>query len=867
VKKGFQIVVRISFLVIFSAGYISKLNAQCTDAIGGTSTTSNLVRCVGEATQLNLSNYHGNITWQSSPKGLNNWSAATSDTNRNVYVYPTVNTDYRAHLTVAGCNDAFSNIISITVQSSGITTQLGYSEDKCGLNFQINAESPTGTWAQLAGPETVTFNSPTNIPDIDISTNVYGLYVFAWTVSGGGCAAANITNFPQNRASAKDNIQHCWSTSKNVQMHATLSYPEATGNWTPVSGTVSILNSTDTNAVVVPQNIGTFQVRWTESYRTCLPQDTIITFDVQRQPVATITNAPDACDSIITLNASDTWGDTKLWQKVSGPDNLNFSNNSSISSSATAKVYGSYKIRWYTENKFCNDADTADIVFTQQPVAQLGEINSNVCGVSSTLAATPSVGTGTWSFLTGQSSATVNQTSDSSATVSIPGSAYGIFNFRWNEVNGVCKDYVDIPITFAQQPVANAGSNNSSCSLNLGLNAVPSLGSGKWISLTGSESLVFSNRNSANANVQSASYGNYNIAWVDTNSYCADTMPITLHFNEQPVAYAGVSDTICGFSKNLEANTSVGSGHWTVTPSASPGFSNSNDANAELSVGIEGNYHIQWIAVNGTCSDTSKIDILFHEKPNAEAGKDTTVCGQELQLNASPLVGFWTIENGAENLVVNPGLDSPNAILSCKKYGTYQLNWIATNSNCSDTSSVQLIFLQKPVANAGDDISLDNTFETEIKASEPLPTENGSWTLVSGTGDLTNQNSATTLVRNLTIGENLFTWNVFNSADNRCSSNDTMIIAVYDIFIPEVITPNSGTENQTFFISGIDELNNVELTIFNRWGLEVYHSASYEDENNWNGTNENGQELTNDTYFYILDVVSRTIKGFVVIKR
>ena len=66
------------------------------------------------------------------------------------------------------------------------------------------------------------------------------------------------------------------------------------------------------------------------------------------------------------------------------------------------------------------------------------------------------------------------------------------------------------------------------------------------------------------------------------------------------------------------------------------------------------------------------------------------------------------------------------------------------------------------------------------------------------------------------------------------------------------------------------------LHVYNRWGEQVYESDHYQDcnpftngiENCWNGTDEKGRELGNDTYFYVLDLNNQTaVNGYVIILR
>jgi gliding motility-associated-like protein len=115
------------------------------------------------------------------------------------------------------------------------------------------------------------------------------------------------------------------------------------------------------------------------------------------------------------------------------------------------------------------------------------------------------------------------------------------------------------------------------------------------------------------------------------------------------------------------------------------------------------------------------------------------------------------------------------------------------------------------------------------------------------------------------LGENVFQWTTSNRG--KCTDKDTVSVFVYDIFIPELLTPNGDGDNDVFEIKGISNLKNAELTVFNRWGGKVHYSEHY--ENNWTGTNKSGQNLTNDTYFYVLNINNgqRVFKGFVILSR
>ena len=78
-------------------------------------------------------------------------------------------------------------------------------------------------------------------------------------------------------------------------------------------------------------------------------------------------------------------------------------------------------------------------------------------------------------------------------------------------------------------------------------------------------------------------------------------------------------------------------------------------------------------------------------------------------------------------------------------------------------------------------------------------------------------------------------------------------------------SPNGDEVNQFFTIKGAETLQNSTLTIYNRWGNQVYKSVNY--QNDWDGT-FNGSTLQNGTYFYQFeDGAGYTYTGYVYLQR
>jgi gliding motility-associated-like protein len=72
-----------------------------------------------------------------------------------------------------------------------------------------------------------------------------------------------------------------------------------------------------------------------------------------------------------------------------------------------------------------------------------------------------------------------------------------------------------------------------------------------------------------------------------------------------------------------------------------------------------------------------------------------------------------------------------------------------------------------------------------------------------------------------------------------------------------VITPNNDGYNDKFVIENINLYPNNELSIFNRWGAEVYRKKDY--DNSWNA-----QDKSAGTYYFLLKMQDgRSFKNWV----
>ncbi|WP_164108411.1 MULTISPECIES: gliding motility-associated C-terminal domain-containing protein [Sphingobacterium] len=114
------------------------------------------------------------------------------------------------------------------------------------------------------------------------------------------------------------------------------------------------------------------------------------------------------------------------------------------------------------------------------------------------------------------------------------------------------------------------------------------------------------------------------------------------------------------------------------------------------------------------------------------------------------------------------------------------------------------------------------------------------------------------------VGEDTFEYEIVDINGKRDSARVTVQIMPRELLIPNVLTPNEDGSHDRFIIQGTEAYDQIELTVINRWGNEVYHNEDYKDE--WDGSG-----LNEGTYYPIIkarrDGKVRVFKTHVLLKR
>ena len=366
------------------------------------------------------------------------------------------------------------------------------------------------------------------------------------------------------------------------------------------------------------------------------------------------------------------------------------------------------------------------------------------------------------------------------------------------------------------------------------------------------------------------------------NNACKDTSNrVTVVFH--PLAFGSVdttTDTICIGEQSLLTFSLSGEGPWDMV--FTDDFENYsvngiNSTKHTVAVSPETNdsttytYTIAALTDRFGCSVPAKhitgsAGIRVYAYPDPDPGTGGEVCGPIFRLNATAGLGHGMWETPAP-ATFSPDRASPGATVTVDEFGTYKMTWTETNWQCMASKDIAVTFYEQPLdVYAGEDQHLHYLFETYLEAELPLsmPEAYGTWEVTEGTGRIVFADDPYSEVTGMSFGENVFRWTIYNGVCEPVS--DFVTVYIRDLDTPTGFSPNNSGYNDTFVIKGLENSTVNELTIFNRQGNVVFRTVNY--MNDWDGRNQNGTPLPEDTYYYILSVDNTySYKGFIVLRR
>ena len=226
----------------------------------------------------------------------------------------------------------------------------------------------------------------------------------------------------------------------------------------------------------------------------------------------------------------------------------------------------------------------------------------------------------------------------------------------------------------------------------------------------------------------------------------------------------------------------------------------------------------------------------------------------------SPGVSYnWIVPTGS-SLVSGQG--SSNAVINWNSNGQYvyvESQFSVNGQTCTSEQrdSCTVVVNQTPTVVIAGGVEPTNTLTFNFTDNSTPSASNWLWTFGDGSTS-TQQNPTHTYAAPGTYEV------ILVASNGACSSVDTTLVIVdYNEFlnIPNVFTPDGDGINEELFAdnSGMKELS---ILIYDRWGLKKFESN--DPAFRWNGKDMDGQDVTDGTYFYIINATSVMQKKYEV---
>ncbi|MCF6357877.1 MAG: gliding motility-associated C-terminal domain-containing protein, partial [Draconibacterium sp.] len=255
----------------------------------------------------------------------------------------------------------------------------------------------------------------------------------------------------------------------------------------------------------------------------------------------------------------------------------------------------------------------------------------------------------------------------------------------------------------------------------------------------------------------------------------------------------------------------------------------------------------------------------------ANAGDDVVMYdGETTILDGTASIGetlqyLWTTSSGT----IDSGENTANPVVS--GFGSYYLE-ITDKFGCADTDTVMVSRLthapvavddydttayltEVKIAVLDNDIDPDNNIDSlSLKIMQPP---------FNGTAYVDYNDFTIHYTPNKAFsGNDIFRYQICDSFDNCDEADVYVFVTEYEFLIPNAFSPNGDGINDYFEIIGIEKYEGNSISIFNRWGNEVYKAVNYGISTTpqfWDGKSNTGfmfgnEELPTGTYYYVLNL-------------
>lgn len=566
-----------------------------------------------------------------------------------------------------------------------------------------------------------------------------------------------------------------------------------------------------------------------------------VTVQVIANPVVTITNgASTSICSGETEALIATGATTYSWNTGATGSTLNVSPSSNTTYTVTGTANG------------CTATDNISVVVNSNPTLTTNptSTDSNCGGSTGALTGATGSGAGTLDYIWTNGSAVV--VGNTQNLLNIPA---GVYYLEIIDDNGCSADFGPFNVINPGAPAAPSITfdDSSPCLNSSAQFTASSLSPGATFTWSGPNGFTAGTAIIDLLNVDPTYQGNYCVTATVAGCTGPSTCQSLVVLSPPPVdiMIANNDSTICVNDEITLSASGAGSYTW----SGPLGFSSvaSSFTIDPLTMSMAGYYYVTGTDANN-CSNDDSIMVSILALPNiavsSSATNDIFCMNSNISLLASGAASYlWSGPDSFTSTSANPSISNASGI----NEGWYVVSGTDVES-CSSLDSVYVRVIT--------DVPGQSTVsDTLICPGESvvLSGNGGTAFFWSGPQGFTSTNQVITLT-DMQINQS--GWYYVTVTDtNGCLGYDSSHITVENnadcLFIPDLITPDLDGHNDTWVVNGLENFENAEVEIYNRWGNLIYYSSPY--NNDWDGLVNRGATLDGKdgkvpvgTYFYII---------------
>jgi len=740
-------------------------------------------------------------------------------------------------------------------------------------NPPLTGRGETGNWRLVSDPHQIQFDP--NIAQSTVIRLPVGISVFRWYISNGACRdSSDVRVSVQTKANAGGDVAVC---GDQTMLNALQVAVNEAGIWNILNEESQEIAEVDVfNTSVSGLKPGINRFVWTVSNAICSNSDTVEIINNQPTKVNISTQDQESCFTANLLvgnkAANEISTARSLWQIMSEPaENSPKAVINSPGADSTLvrnlNAPGDYMFVYKIFNANCDTIADTVTIRRNESLYNFVAGPAQAC-VTDTIElmgqAVPLDGEGDW-ILAGGAGIFENRFSN---VTRVYGLGVKQNLFYWRLKRGECQNYQSLTIDGYDRPSEAFifNENEQLCETDtITLRAQrPEIGQCSWEVVSGSAELE--SPESHITRVVNLALGTTRFRWTCTNGPCDTSYAeVTMQrFKKETDAVAGRDTMLCGNAMTLEAvKPETGTGHWSLL-SGSLDIDQMYNAHTSVYNISYGENVLRWYVENGPCSSADTLVIIAEERVDeARTGNDLFLCEQS-KINIYAQMpdlgrGYWRALSGND-------LESPQEnmtqVLNLPPDTSYYV-WTVEKGFCQSADTLKIYnYLRPSPASAGKDRHIYS--EEVLLQADEIAVGQGKWQALNPEIELADPASHVTMAYNLPPGISSFVWTVSNGI---CPvSADTLEIVRDNFKIPNAFSPNGDGKNDTFEVKGLELFSPAKITIFNRWGEEIFHANDY--KNDWEGKNMNGKDLAPDTYFYVLTLNNgKSYQGYVILKR